>query len=198
MNDDEEFLFQQEMEGVVPLGRERRVVRNRERDSAATLASRRAAAVAESGDPNYLVGEGIAPLDAWYVLNFKRPGVQNGVFRKLKQGRYEAEARLNLHRMGVERARREVYEFIMQAEGYGMRSVLLIHGKGENAAEQQNTSVLKGCVNHWLQQIEQVQAFHSARPAHGGTGSVYILLRKSEEQKQKNRERFRGKGDAGA
>jgi hypothetical protein len=35
-----------------------------------------------------------------------------------------------------------------------------------------------------------VQAFHSAQPQHGGTGAVYVLLRKSEEKKQENRERF--------
>jgi hypothetical protein len=35
-----------------------------------------------------------------------------------------------------------------------------------------------------------VQAFHSAQPRHGGTGAVYVLLRKSERQKQLNRERF--------
>ena len=191
MNDDEEFLFSQEMADVKPLGRERRVVLQREQDSPETLQSRRAAASAEASDTNFLVSEGIAPLDAWYVLSFKRPGVQNGVFRKLKQGRYEAEARLNLHRMGMERARSEVFEFIMLCEKYGMRSVIIMHGKGENAQERQNSSLLKGCVNHWLEQIEQVQAFHSAKPQHGGTGAVYLLLRKSEEQNQKNRERFR-------
>jgi len=36
-----------------------------------------------------------------------------------------------------------------------------------------------------------VQAFHSAPVRLGGTGAVLVLLRKSEEQKEKNRERFR-------
>jgi hypothetical protein len=35
-----------------------------------------------------------------------------------------------------------------------------------------------------------VQAFHSAQVQHGGTGAVYVLLRKSEEKKRENRERF--------
>ena len=52
--------------------------------------------------------------------------------------------------------------------------------------------MFKGCVNTWLQQLDAVQAFHSAQPRHGGTGSVYVLLRKGEEAKQKNRDRFRG------
>ena len=178
-----------------PLQRTERVSLQRERVSDETVQQRRAAAVAESGDKNPLSIEGIAGLDPWYVLNFKRPGVQNGVFRKLKQGRYEAEARLNLHRMGVQRARKELFEFVRRAEEFGMRSVQVIHGKGENSSEQEQASIVKGCVNHWLQQFEQVQAFHSAKPQHGGTGVVYVLLRKSEQQKQLNRERFnKGRG----
>ena len=41
------------------------------------------------------------------------------------------------------------------------------------------------------QQLDDVMAFHSARPHQGGTGAVVVLLRKSEEQKQRNREIFR-------
>ena len=130
------------------------------------------------------------PLDAWLVLAFKRTGVQNGVFRKLKQGRYEAEATLDLHCMNTEVARREVFEFIEEVYQLGLRSVLLIHGKGGSKSEKERSSILKGCVDHWLRQLEIVQAFHSAQPRHGGTGAVYVLLRKSEEKKRENREKF--------
>jgi DNA-nicking Smr family endonuclease len=192
MSDDEEFLFQQEMAGVTPLQRETRVQRAVSRADSDTLRKRREAAASEQSDTNILDQEGIEPLDSWYVLDFKRPGVQNGVFRKLKQGRYEVDARLNLHRMSVRRARKELFEFVEQAESYGMRSVLLIHGKGENSTEAEQASIIKGCVNHWLRQLDTVQAFHSARPQHGGTGAAYVLLRKSEEQKLKNREHYQG------
>jgi DNA-nicking Smr family endonuclease len=190
MNDDEEILFQQEMADVKPLQRADRVSLQRARLSDEAAEKRRAAAVATPGDQNPLDVDGIEALDPWYVLSFKRPGVQNGVFRKLRQGRYEPEARLNLHRMSVARSRQELFEFLRQAEEFGMRSVQLVHGKGENSSQQEQASIIKGCVNHWLQQVDQVQAFHSARPQHGGTGAVYILLKKSEKQKQVNRERF--------
>jgi hypothetical protein len=49
---------------------------------------------------------------------------------------------------------------------------------------------LKGYVQHWLQELEEVQAFHSAQPVHGGTGAVYVLLRKNLQKKRENRERF--------
>ena len=46
------------------------------------------------------------------------------------------------------------------------------------------------------EELEIVQAFHSAQPQHGGTGAAYVLIRKSEEQKRENREKF-SKGRAG-
>jgi DNA-nicking Smr family endonuclease len=192
MIDDEEMLFQQEMAGVTPIRKERRIALKRSELSDESARQRRSAAAAEEGPQNPLTEEGIEPLDPWYILDFKRPGVQNGVFRKLKQGRYEAEARLNLHRMSVAKSRKELYEFVEQASQLGLRTVLVIHGKGENSGEQQQASVIKGCVNAWLMELEAVQAFHSARPQHGGTGAVYVLLRKGEDAKQKNRDRFRG------
>ncbi|MBN7795325.1 DNA endonuclease SmrA [Parahaliea mediterranea] len=192
MADDEHELFEQEMAGVVPLRREERIPRNsgpEGRDG--SLAHRRHAAVTDSAvDRNSLSDREIAPLDAWYVLDFKRPGVQNGVFRKLKQGRYEHEARLDMHRMTVAVARRELFDFIEQCREFGLRSVLLVHGKGERKPERERSAVLKGYVNAWLRDLEAVQAFHSAQPRHGGTGALYILLRKSEEKKRENRERF--------
>ena len=118
MSEEPDDLFLAEMSDVVPLKREPRVSRQgacrNDRDS--SLEQRRRAAVeGKQADRNILTEEGIAPLDPWFVLEFKRPGVQNGVFRKLKQGRYEAEARLDLHRMTAAVARRELFEFIEQS-----------------------------------------------------------------------------------
>lgn len=141
-------------------------------------------------DKNILTDAELEPLDPWYVLEFKRPGIQNGVFRKLKQGRYEAEARLDLHRMTVKHARSEVFGFIEESFEHGLRSIMIVHGKGENSAQSKASGRLKAYVDHWLRELDQVQAFHSAQPRHGGTGAVYVLLRKSEEKKRENREKF--------
>ena len=191
MSDDEGFS--EAMSDVVPLKRERRVglspKTQNNRDSSLEHRRRAAEQLPES-DRNTLSDKDIAPLDAWYVLEFKRPGIQNGVFRKLKQGRYEAQSRLDLHRMTAEVARREIFDFIEEAHQFGLRSVLLIHGKGESKADNERSSILKGCVNHWLRELPIVQAFHSAQPRDGGTGAVYVLLRKSEDAKRENREKF--------
>lgn len=195
MDSKDEDLFLQEMADVEPLKREVRVgLRvNAQAQSArdSSLELRRQAAVEEAGvDRNVLTDAELPPLDPWYVLEFKRPGIQNGVFRKLKQGRYEAEARLDLHRMTVKRARGEVFEFVEESFAQGLRSIMIVHGKGESGAQREASGRLKAYVDHWLRELMQVQAFHSAQPRHGGTGAVYVLLRKSEEKKRENRLAF--------
>ena len=65
----------------------------------------------------------------------------------------------------------------------------MIHGKGGGRIGKEG-GVLKAYVNRWLQDIPQVQAFHSAIKQHGSTGSAYVLLRKSESQKKENRLKF--------
>ena len=187
MQDDD--LFASEMSGVKPLKREprERLVKTEVVD----VNQRRQAAI-QSGarSDNHLSDDGVPPLDAWYVLEFKRPGIQSGVYRKLRLGHYDIEARLDLHRFTVAEARTEIWSFFKEARRLGLRTLLITHGKGFGNKEKSGLGVLKGYVNRWLRDVEDVQAFHSAQPQHGGTGSVYVLLRKSEDKKRENRERF--------
>lgn len=186
----EKDLFLEEMSGVKPLLREPRERLIRQSAEGDVELRRQAATEALHEKINPLLDEGVDPLDAWYVLGFKRPGIQHGVYKKLRMGRYDIDARLDLHRMTVKQAREEVKQFIDEAGKLGLRTLLILHGKGQRKVEKENTAILKGYVNHWLQQLEMVQAFHSAQPVHGGTGAVYVLLRKSADKKRENRERF--------
>ena len=93
--------------------------------------------------------------------------------------------------MNVAQARKEIFEFIEEAHSQGLRMLLLVHGKGRAISLGNRKSILKGYTNAWLKQIPAVQAFHSAQRKDGGTGAVYILLKKSEESKALNRARFR-------
>ena len=183
----DEDLFAEEMTGVKPLNRAARVRLVKERLSEDQQQGRRLAAEGREEVINPLVDEGVLPLDAWYVLEFKRSGIQNGVYRKLRLGQYQIDARLDLHRMTAKQARQEVFSFISEAGQLGLRTLLIVHGKGQSAAGSAPTAVLKGLVNHWLRELQTVQAFHSAQPLHGGTGAVYVLLRKSAEKKRENR-----------
>ena len=114
--------------------------------------------------------------------------MQHGVFKKLKQGRYPSEARLDLHRLVVEKAREEVFSFIKESVKYDLRSLIIIHGKGNHT--NSGSALLKSYVNKWLPEMDEVQAFCSAQPQHGGMGAVYVLLGKSESKKQQNRDKI--------
>ena len=187
MQDDD--LFVSEMSGVTPLKREPRE-RLFKTESVDVAKRRQAAMQSDARSDNHLSDDGVQPLDAWYVLEFKRPGIQNGVYRKLRLGHYDIEARLDLHRFTVAEARTEIWSFFKEARRLGLRTLLITHGKGFGNKEKSGSGVLKGYSNRWLRDLEDVQAFHSAQPRHGGTGSVYVLLRKSEDKKRENRERF--------
>ena len=190
---EEDELFLKEMSDVAPLRRcDLKPIKNRSLPSNIDFSERRDSATKNPEADNFLITEGIAPLDAFYVLSFKREGIQKGVYRKLKQGRYEYDAKLDLHRMNVMQARKEIFDFIEEAHSLGLRMLLLVHGKGRAISLGNRKSVLKGYTNVWLKQIPAVQAFHSAQGKDGGTGAVYILLKKSEESKKSNRARYRG------
>ncbi|WP_148862400.1 DNA endonuclease SmrA [Marinobacter fonticola] len=146
----------------------------------------RAAVDKPARDANPLTAADVEPLKAHDVLAYQRPGIQHGVYRKLRLGQYQIEARLDLHRMTVDEARREVFSFVNECVTYGIRSVLILHGKGERNPD--GIAQLKSYLAKWLTELESVMAFHSAQKHHGGTGAVYVMLRKSEKDKQKNRE----------
>ena len=188
-NDVTEQLFLQAVQDAVPLQLKARVESRTSQEPTPGQLRRRAAAVLELGkDTNPLtsdVPQVYGPHDA---LEFRRDGVQHGVFRKLKQGGYALESRLDLHRMVVEEARRAVFGFINDCYENDLRTVLVLHGKGERS---ETPARLKNCVAFWLKELETVQAYCSALPQHGGTGAVYLMLRKSERSRQRNAEQFR-------
>lgn len=111
-------------------------------------------------------------------LSFGRSGVQKTVMRKLKRGQYPIEAELDLHRLTSKQAYEAMVTFLGQCQPRGIRCVRIIHGKGLSSKEKR--PVLKGKVNQWLQQRNDILAFCSARPVDGGTGAVYVLLRRQK------------------
>ena len=193
----EDDLFLQEMGDVKPLSVEKKVAINRGTKSDLAVQARREAATQSiEKDKNHLSSDYVELLDPYYPLEFKRSGMQHGVFKKLKQGKYPAEARLDLHRMTVEVARKEVFQFIKESAAYDLRSLIIVHGKGSHS--KSDAALLKSYVNKWLPDLDEVQGFCSAQPQHGGMGAVYVLLSKSERKKQENRDRIsRGRTFAG-
>ncbi len=115
-------------------------------------------------------------LDSNDELLFAAPGVQFSTLKRLRKGHIHWEAGLDLHGYSVDQARDEVSLFIRDACRRNLRSVLVVHGKAYTQPGQ--PALLKSCVNDWLRQLNQVLAFCSAQPKDGGTGAVYVLLKR--------------------
>ncbi|MBM97254.1 MAG: DNA endonuclease SmrA [Oceanospirillaceae bacterium] len=187
---EQDNAFLEEMAGVEPLQVRAKVEIRKGDINLASQAARRKAAVTEvqTRDPNYLHTTDVKRIGPHDVVGFKRPGIQDGVFRKLRLGKYEIEARLDLHRRTVEESRSQVFRFITDCLEHDIRSVLILPGKGDRS--EGDPAVIKSYLVHWLEQLDDVQAYHTAQPHHGGAGAFYVLLRKSERKKQEAREMF--------
>jgi len=109
-------------------------------------------------------------------LIFTRPGVQNNILKKLRRGHYKIEAELDLHGMTVDSAKIALTDFLKICMARSQRCVRIIHGKGLGSINKQ--PVIKNKLNQWLQKTDIAQAFCSARPADGGTGAIYLLLKR--------------------
>jgi DNA-nicking Smr family endonuclease len=87
--------------------------------------------------------------------------------------------------MKVDAAQEEVEKFLLNAVRTGLRCVLIVHGRGLNSPGQ--VAVLKERVKLWLTRgklARSVLAFASARSYDGGSGALYVLLRRDRARKK--------------
>ncbi|ABE42903.1 Smr/MutS family protein [Polaromonas sp. JS666] len=113
-------------------------------------------------------------LDTDEALSFRRPGMGPDVVRKLRRGGWSIQGQLDLHGLRREDAREALAQFVKDAHKTGWRCVRVVHGKGLGSPGK--TPVLKGKVQSWLIQKQEVLAFVQARPAEGGAGALVVLL----------------------
>lgn len=173
--DDDSSLFRQAMRDVNPLNATPKVLPDKPRPAPRARFSREAILQEDNVDsPESSPHETRITADA--ELSFARPGVQQRVMRKLKRGEYPVQAELDLHGMTADMAGNTLREFLAAAVARGLRCVRIIHGKGMRSGER--GPVLKIRTAAVLAGRPDVLAWHSARPADGGTGAVIVLLRR--------------------
>jgi len=117
----------------------------------------------------------IKPLLAADILRYCSHSIQKTAFRKFRKGHFPIADELDLHGLSRIEARELLVDFLKYTLIPSRHCVRIIHGKGHRSTG--NQAVLKTYVNHWLKQHKRVLAFHSCKPADGGTGAVYVLLR---------------------
>lgn len=95
------------------------------------------------------------------------------ILRKIQQGLYPIDAIIDLHGNMLESACHALSIRIQEAYDQQQRCLLVIHGKGRSAQ-------LKNYTIHWLKQMPCVFYFCSAQTKDGGTGALYVLIKKKK------------------
>jgi len=114
------------------------------------------------------------------------PHLDPRVVNALKAGVLPVQDYCDLHGLKVDEAQVCLKEFLKQSRGRNYRIVLVVHGRGRNSPD--NLPVLKSHLEGWLTMKRfrrQVLAFASAQPYDGGTGALYLLLRRHYQQARK-------------
>lgn len=107
--------------------------------------------------------------------------------KRMKQGRLQPEARLDLHGMTLSVAHPALIGFVLSSQAAGMRLVLVITGKGRGGGTDpgplpRRPGALRHSVPHWLQVPPLSGAVQQVAPAHhrhGGEGAYYVYLRRT-------------------
>jgi DNA-nicking Smr family endonuclease len=119
-----------------------------------------------------------------------RPLAANGLDaswdRKLARGSIEPDVTIDLHGMNLTMAHGRLNGGIAQALAMGSRVVLLIAGKPRPASDSDMRGESRGAIRakllDWLAagpHAGRIAAVRPAQPRHGGSGAVYIVLRKA-------------------
>jgi DNA-nicking Smr family endonuclease len=106
-------------------------------------------------------------------------GLDPRVVRKLRRGEFAVQAHVDLHGLLKDEAKTELESFLARSRQQGKRCVLVVHGRGLHSKDQ--VPVLKEALKRWMHTARfarHVLGFASARPHDGGTGAIYVLLRK--------------------
>jgi DNA-nicking Smr family endonuclease len=121
------------------------------------------------------------------VATEAKPGPVARLDRRLKQrlarGLIAVDTRIDLHGLTQAEAFTQLTAFLRRARREGARTVLVITGKGAAGEGDAPRGVLRRQVPLWLSSSglrEAVIAFAPAAPEHGGSGALYVRLRRGE------------------
>lgn len=143
----------------------------------------------------FLAGQAAAPGPA--IRQDLRPGLADRLaaapvqmdrraFARMKRGKLEPEARIDLHGRTLDAAHADLVRFVLSSQASGRRLVLVITGKGRSGRDDGGPiptprGVLRHQVPEWLAMPPLAQAVLQIEPAHlrhGGGGAYYIYLRR--------------------
>lgn len=101
---------------------------------------------------------------------------------KLQNRQYSPEAHIDLHGLNAEQAYHNLIAFFRNSYQRGLRTVLVVTGKGKNSVN--GMPVLRNKVQEWFTKDpfrRVILAFCTAKQEDGGTGALYVLIRKQKK-----------------
>jgi DNA-nicking Smr family endonuclease len=143
---------------------------------APTATSRPVAAPPPAAKPPVLAARPPVELGHGRIVGLDRRSAE-----RLSAGRLPIDGRLDLHGLTQAEAVERLATFIAGAHSAGKRCLLVITGKGQ---ARNSAGILREQVPRWLNQAPNrahVLAFDYARAQHGGTGALYVLLKRRRE-----------------
>ena len=117
----------------------------------------------------------------------RAPGLDRRSALRLKRGKIEIDGRIDLHGMTQEQARSVLTGFVISGHRHDRRCLLVITGKGRRPARDDTDvwsaepGILRQRVPRWLEEpplVGCVLAYSPAQPEHGGSGALYVLLKR--------------------
>lgn len=89
---------------------------------------------------------------------------------------------LDLHGLGVRRAREETERFLRDAQTHGLGSVRIVYGKGHRSPG--GIGVLRQAILHWFDTTgrEYVRRYERQPDASGADGAVIVWIRLPEPE----------------
>lgn len=107
--------------------------------------------------------------------------------QRLTRGQTPIDSVIDLHGMRQDEAHAALRRFVMGAHQAGYAVVLVVTGKGASAVSDngmyEERGVLRRMVPHWLRMADMrtyVIGFENAAQHHGGTGALYVRIRRNK------------------
>ena len=179
---DDETILRRALEGVRPLNGDRRVRTPVEPPTTHTIVNEDAEVIAQLSD----LVSGQLPFDITesdeYVEGY-RVGLDPRLVSELRRGKFAVQAHFDMHGLIQGDAKEALKEFIIASVRKGLRTVLVVHGRGLRSPG--GHSILKHASAGWLSHGAiggHVLAFTTARPADGGAGATYVLLKREKSR----------------
>lgn len=187
LTESERELWRRAMRDAVPLRRGRRAGGTADTSALSTLpvglgpdVAAPAALTPPTADPERRAAVPPRPAQPPRILKAgEAVDLDRSSAERLRRGRMPIEARLDLHGLTREFAHRRLERFLDDSQRAERRCVLVITGKG--AGKDGEDGVLRRAVPRWLNESPnrpRILAFSTAQPRDGGSGALYVLLRK--------------------